>query len=48
MLREPQSIHSLEELDQRIPFKKLHHLANGVAHAARAPPLDVGVCHESL
>jgi hypothetical protein len=38
---------SLEELDQRIPFEKLYHHVDGVAHKARAPPLAVGLSHES-
>jgi hypothetical protein len=38
MLREPRSIRSLGELDQQIPFEKLHLHADGVAHLAWAPP----------
>lgn len=43
MLREPRPRRSLRDRDRRIPFGKLRHRADGVALAARAPPLALGV-----
>ena len=43
MLREPRSRRSLRDRDRRIPFGKPRHRAKGIALAARAPPLAVGV-----